>query len=165
MISTALIASIILASSAFIVAYGLGVLWLPTVAILVLGVAWILAPRAAWPWLPWVMMTLLVVIAAVGAWLALRPVPLVVGLVAAVSAWDLDLFVRQLRRVDRVERGDRLKRRHLRRLVAVDGVGLLMAILALTVEIQLTFALALGLGLAALVGLSRLIVFLRQETG
>ncbi len=164
MISVALTVSIILAASALIVAYGLGALWLPAAGVLALAALWILGRRQNWAWISWLMLTLFAIAAAAGTWLDLKPLPLVAGLIAALSAWGLDDFARQLRHVDAVEREQALKRRHLRRLLIVDGLGLLFAILALKVQIKLRFGLALVLGLVALVGLSRAIGFLRRES-
>lgn len=153
-IAVALIASIVLAASALILAYALGALWLPAAAILLLGAAWIVGQQLSWRGGAWPMMGLFVVVAAAGAWLELNPILLVVGLIAALSAWDLDGFARQLRRVDAVEQEQGLQRRHLRRLLLVDGLGLLLAVLALNLEIDLSFGVALILGLIALLGLS-----------
>ncbi len=165
MTAAALITSIVLAASALILAYALGALWLPAAAILIFGLAWIVGQRLGWRWVAWLMVGSSVVAAAVGAWLDLSPVLLVVGLIAALSAWDLDGFARQLKRVDAVEQKQVLQRRHLRRLLLADGLGLLLAVLAVTVQVDLSFGLALILGLIALLGLSRAIGFLRRESG
>jgi len=165
MISSALTVSIILAGAALTVAYGLGALWLPAVGILVLKALWIVAQRANWSWMGWLMVVLFAGAAAVGTLLGLTPIPLVVGLIAALSAWDLGEFARQLRCVDAVEHEQALKRRHLRRLLIVDGLGLLFALLTLSIQIKLSFGLAVVLGLVALLGLSRAIGFLRRESG
>jgi hypothetical protein len=165
MISTAVTISIVLAASALIAGYGLGALWLPAAAVLVMGVLWILGQRAGWSWFAWLMVVLFTGAAAIGTLLDLNRILLTVGLIASVSAWDLDAFARQLRRVDAVEKELALKRRHLRRLLVVDSLGLLIAVLALAVQIKLSFGLALVLGLVALVGLSRAIRFFRRESG
>jgi len=163
MTATALIASIIAAASALMLAYALGALLLPAAAILFLGVTWVMGQRLSWTWLARLMVGLFVVTAAVGAVLDLSTVLLLVGLIAALSAWHLDGFDRQLKRVDAVDQEQTLQRRHLRRLLLVDGLGLFLAVLALTVQIDLSFGLALVLGLIALLGLSRAIGFLRRE--
>jgi len=105
------------------------------------------------------------VAAAVGAWLDLRPLYLVISLIAALSAWDLDHFWRELRHSDHTERKRALTWRHLRRLWIVDGIGLLCSAVALQVRIELSFGVAIVLGLLALVGLSRTIGLLGRETG
>jgi hypothetical protein len=165
MISTALTISTILASSMLAVSYGLERLWLPAIAILTLGGVWLLAQRAKWGWMAWPMLALLALAAAVGASLDLNAVLMLGGLTASLSAWDLDGFIRQLESVDIVEQELFLHRRHLRRLLVVDLLGLLPGALALAVEIELSFPLALVLGLVALIALSRAIGLFRREGG
>jgi hypothetical protein len=165
MTAAALITSIVLAASALMLAYAFGALWLPAAAILISGLLWIVGQRLGWRWVALPMVGLFVVVAAVGAWLDLSPVLLLVGLIAALSAWHLDGFARQLQRVDAVERERALQRRHLRRLLLVDGLGLLLAVPALTLQINLNFGLALVLGLIAFLGLSRAVGFLWREVG
>ena len=165
MITTALTIGILLAASSLGLGYGLAALWVPLAAILVMGGLWILGQRAGWSWIAWPMVVLFAAAAALGTLLELNRVLLTVGLIAALSAWDLNGFAGQLRRVDAVEQEGTLKRRHLLRLLTVDGLGLLLALLALVVEIKLSFGLALVLGLAALLGLSRAIRYFRRESG
>jgi hypothetical protein len=165
MITTALTISIVLAASALTVAYGLGGLWIPAAVVLVVGALWVLGERAGWSWISWPMVVLFAGAAAVGALLSLNHILLLIGLIAALSAWDLDHLARQLDRVDAVEHESAMKRRHLLRLLAVDGLGLLFAVVALLVEIRLSFGLALVLGLVALLGLSCALRFFRRESG
>lgn len=168
MIATALIVSIVLGSAALMVAYALGALWLPVFGILILGVLWVVGQRLRWTWMASVMVVLCGVAAAVGAWLELNAILLVVGLIGALSAWDLDHFTQRLRAVDSVGQERALKRRHLQRLLAADGLGLVAVVLAVNVQIKLSFGLAIALGLIALLGLSLglrpAIRFLRRGT-
>ena len=160
--------SIVLAVLALGAAYGLAGLWLPAAAILILGADWLIVRRVDRFRHPdrmaWVMMGLFAIAAAVGAWLGTSPLLLTIGMTAALSAWDMDHFARQLGDVDLVVRQRKLARRHLRRLLVVDGIALLFAVLALEVQIRLGFGLALVLGLVALLGLGRIVGFLGEET-
>jgi prepilin signal peptidase PulO-like enzyme (type II secretory pathway) len=107
---------------------------------------------------------------------------MLVGITAALVAWDLQHFVQHIHvseqtettpedaegRVDVEVRGDAekraLERLHLQRLAIVSGLGLLLGTLALTVRLTLSFGVILALGLVAIYGLSRLIHYLRQES-
>ena len=107
---------------------------------------------------------------------------MLVGITAALVAWDLQHFVQHLRvnerdETDSVDAEARteseiraeaearaLQRRHLQRLAIVSGLGLLLGALALTVRITLGFGIIFALGLVAIYGLSRLIHYLRQES-
>jgi hypothetical protein len=105
-------------------------------------------------------MTLLV--AAVGFWLGVGAGWLLVGAVAALSAWDLDQFEQHLRRAGQVRGRLEMERRHLLRLALVDAVGILLGIVALQVQVRISFLAALLLaGLLAL-GAGELIIYLRQ---
>ena len=161
MIAIALGSSVVLATCGLMAAYAIGALWVPAGTILVLGILWIAGCKRDWPLLGSLMLGLSTLAAAVGAWLGLRPVFLVVGLAAALSAWDLDHYWRELRNADVVERRRTLSWHHLRRVLIVDGISLLCAAVALRVRIELSFAAALLLGLIALVGLSHAMGSLR----
>lgn len=165
MISGALTVSILAAASAMAAAYALGGRWLPALAVLLLGALWIAVERTGWSWAASLMLGLFSFAATAGAWQGLNPVLLVVGMVGALSAWDLDHFTRQLRSVDDVEEERSLSRRHLRRLLVVDALGLASAGVALTVRVRLSFGVALVLGLVAILGLSQAIGFVRREGG
>jgi hypothetical protein len=120
-----------------------------------------------WRGLQWVAPVGLVgfaVAAAIGLLMGLGAGWMVFGLVAALCAWDLHRFVLCLNGIEQVERGSVLERRHLQRLLAVAGLGSLTAILALRIEIRLTFLMALLLGLLAVWGLSRAVALLRRES-
>lgn len=165
MISGALIVSIVLAVSALAGAYAEAGLWIPAALIVSLAVSVIFTQRSGKAWTASLTTVLLASAAAVGAWLELQGWLLLMGLIAALSAWDLDAFARQLRSVDAVEQEQALKRRHLERLLIVDALALLLGVSALTVQIRLSFGLALVLALIALVGLSRALGFLGRGSG
>ena len=165
MIGVALIVSIVAATAGISAAFMVGSLWIPAAAIVLLGIVWAGARRARGDWIAWTMMGLFTVVAAAGAWLELRPVFLVIGLTAAVSAWDLDHFRRQLDGADLVERRTVLSQRHLRRLALVDAISIIAAAAALNVRVELSFAVAVLLGLVALIALSRTVSFIRRDEG
>lgn len=160
MIFGALIVSVVLAVSTLAGAYAGAGLWMPAALIVILGVPVIVAQRMGKGWVVSLTAVLLASAAAVGAWMELYRWLLLIGLIAALSAWDLDAFARRLSSVDAVEQEQALKRRHLQRLLVVDALGLLLGVSALTVQIRLSFGLALVLALIALVGLSRALGFL-----
>jgi hypothetical protein len=146
------------------VGYGLGGQWVWTAVIGLVGVLWLAGTWRGWEWVASVGLIGFVGIAAVGLWLGLGAGWMVFGLVAALCAWDLGRFVLYLKRVERVEAERELEQRHLQRLLAVAGLGLLVAAVALSVEIRFTFMMALLLGLLAVWGLSQAVGFLRRES-
>jgi len=86
------------------------------------------------------------------------------GMMAALSAWNLDHFAQCLACAGQAEQARELERQHLWRLLIVDGLGFLLAALALGLQIKPDFGLACILGLLAIVGLSQTIRFLRRES-
>ncbi len=89
---------------------------------------------------------------------------MVVAVVAGLSAWTLGHFARRMASAPQVQDADRLARRFLLRLLAVDALSLAVAALALLIDIRLTFLPALTLGVLLFLGLTRLVSALRRET-
>ncbi len=145
--------------------YGLGSQWVWMPAIGILAVLWLFGYWRGWEWVASLAVVGYTGMAAAGSLSGLGSGWMVGGLVAALCAWDLHRFVLCLRSVERVEAEGALERRHLQRLLAVAGLGLLLAAIALTVEIRLSFLFALLLGTLAVLGLSRAVSFLRREGG
>jgi hypothetical protein len=97
-------------------------------------------------------------------WLDLAAGWMLVGLVSALSAWDLSAFARWLERVQTAEKAKVLLREHLRRLLVVDVIGVLLAGAALFLRLRLSLGLMLLLGLVLFLGVSRAVTFLRRES-
>ncbi len=138
----------------------------PFLALLALlpGVAALLGHWRSWSWLSALALTLFVGLAAAGVWLKAGPGWMLGGLIAALSAWDLSNWCRQLRAAGRVPDEVVLSRRHLGRLLAVDLVGLLLGGTALLLRLHFGLFWALVLGLLLIVGLTQAVSFLRQES-
>ena len=88
---------------------------------------------------------------------------MLVGVVAALSAWDLDHFVQRLNGVGRVTKVRDLEQRHLQRLLIVDVSGLMLSVVALGIKVEFGLVTAMLLGLLVILGLSRMVGFLRRE--
>ena len=96
--------------------------------------------------------------------LGLPPFSLLLSIVAAVVAWDLERYRQRLRSVERVVDEDAIVRAHLRRLGIVAAVSLVCGYIALDFEVTLAFGWVLLLALLALLGLSRAFAFVRQTS-
>jgi hypothetical protein len=130
--------------------------------LVVLLLPWLLGrwPRLAW--MPSLGLVLHVAAAAAGLWLGGGTGWMLLAVITALVAWDLDGFSQRLKRAESVRGQNELERRHLVRLLAVALVGALLAALALGLRVQLAFGAVLVLGLLAIFGLSRAIRFLRR---
>jgi len=156
--------SVIVAMAALALGYGLGDVWIGVGPVLAVGVLWLIGLRPGWGWIASPGLVLWTAAAAVGLWAGLGAGWMLVGVVAALSAWDLDHFTRRLGAAGRVEQAVAMERAHLVRLLAVDAVGLALGGLALTVHVRLGFGIALILALVAVWGLSRAVRFLQNES-
>jgi hypothetical protein len=102
--------------------------------------------------------------AALFYWFEVPPWFALIAAIAAVGAWDLDYFLQRLQFANPDATNPRLGIDHLRRLGLAEGLGLVLGIVGLTTQIQISFWVAVALALLTAIGLSRLIVYLRKET-
>jgi hypothetical protein len=153
-----------LATLTLAVGYAVGGEWTYSLILLAMGILWWYGQRRNWNGLASVVLIGFVVAAAIGLWLGLPAGWMLIGVVAALSAWDLDDLARRLKSVERVEMRLALERLHLRRLISVDGLGLLLAGTALVVQYRFSFDVALFLGLVAVLSLSQMMSYLRRES-
>jgi hypothetical protein len=153
-----------LTAIALAMGYAVGGAWTFSPILLATGVLWWIGQKRHWNGLASVAWVGFVVAAAMGLWVGLPAGWMLVGVVAALSAWDLDHFARRLRGVERVEMQPALEWLHLWRLVSVDSLGLLLAGVALVIRYKFSFGMALFLGLVAVLGLSQMVSYLRRES-
>jgi hypothetical protein len=156
-------ASIAVAAGALALGYGLGGYGLPALLVAVLGGLWLLGRWRAWPWVAPAGFLCFTLAAAIGMLLGLGAGWMLLGAAAALVAWDLDDLVRRLERAGRVEAQAAIESRHLARLAAVAGLGLALAAIPLGLRLDLGFGLVLLLGLLAVLGLGRVVAYLRRE--
>ena len=158
-------AAIVLAAADLALGHGLNGSWGGVVVALVVGAFWLVGRRRRWGWVASVALVLLIGVAAVGQQGGAGGGWMLVGVVIALVAWDLDRFIWRVRAAGRVKEVDALERRHLWRLLLVAGAGLLLGTAALSVRIRLGFVVAFLLALLAMLGLSRVVGLLRREEG
>jgi hypothetical protein len=147
------VGSIVLATLVLALGCAMGAFWGGAVIVMLLGALWLLGWRRGWTWTNTLALVGNVIMAALGVWLRIAPLVLLLGVVAALAAWDLFSFAARLRRTPQVIGEASLVRAHLRRLGMVLGAGLLLGALSLTVRFGLSFGWALGLALLVGLGL------------
>jgi hypothetical protein len=152
-----------LAAASLAAGYGLGGRPVEALLVLLLGALWLGGEWRGWSWAAAAGLAGCVGVAAVGMWLDLAAGWMLVGLVSALSAWDLSAFASWLERVQSAEKAQMLLREHLRRLLVVDVVGVLLAGAALFIRLRLGLALMLLLATVLFLGVSRAVSFLRRE--
>jgi hypothetical protein len=102
------------------------------------------------------------VAAAAGLLLDLGAGWMILGLVGALSAWDLAAFDLWLRDCPTADGARSLEREHLQRLLLTDALGLGLALLTLRARVELRLGLVLLLGLGLMLGLSRAVRYLSR---
>jgi hypothetical protein len=157
-------AIIVLAMAVLALGFWLANLWVAAIPIAAVGAAWMLSLWRGYNWVASAGLLLFASAAAAGVLLDVGTGWMLAGLALALAAWDLGSFVHRVRSADRSEGTADLERRHLVQLLAVIGLGLALAIVALGARVRMGFAMVLLLGLLSLIGLSRTTEFLRRES-
>jgi hypothetical protein len=88
---------------------------------------------------------------------------MLVGLVAALTAWDLEAFGRWLQDCPAVDEARALQQTHLQRLLVADLLGLGLGLLALQLRMRLRLGFLVLLGVVLAIGLSRVVRYLRRQ--
>jgi hypothetical protein len=104
-------------------------------------------------------------VASAGLMLDLGPGWMLVGMLGALSAWDLAAFALWMQDCPASGGAKVLERQHLLRLLLADAIGLGLALVALQIRIQLRLGFVLLLGVALMIGLTRAVRYLRRLTG
>lgn len=186
--------STLVATAALALGYGLNQQFLGILIFIALGLLWLVGQRYALRIFAGLGLLGFAIGALLGTLYGVQSGWLLVGITAALIAWDLHHFIQhmlanaqltpvsensepttvdteveadtvQLNTRVRLETEARaLERAHLRRLAIVSGLGLLLGTLALTIRLTLRFGFIVALAVVAIFGLSRLIHYLRQES-
>jgi hypothetical protein len=143
-----------LATLALALGYAGLALWGVGVAVAI-GLLWLAGDWRSWDWAADVCLAGWVSLAAFGTWQALPAGWMLIGVVAALAAWDLGHFAVRLRSAGAIPPAE-LTRAHLRQLAIVAAAGLLLGGIALGIRVELTFGWALLTAVLAVIGLSRL---------
>ena len=155
-------ATIGVAALGLAVAYALHTFWAITALIVLVGVLWLLGQERGWDWTAHTGLGVMVGAAALGTFLGLPAFAMLGGTVAALVAWDVDRFLARVRAAGRVHEAGTLVRAHLRRMLAVAGLGLVLGGIGLRVEIELSLVGAMILGALALAGLRQALRLARR---
>lgn len=135
----------------------------PSLWIVLLGIAWVLAHWRRLYWFSSVALLLMIFAAGLGVWLEFPVVWMFLGALGGLLGWDLSDFARRLRYAAPTDNVEDMERRHLMRVGIVTVLGLGLAYLSTLLQVKrLAFEVAVGLILLAAFGLTRLVLRLRK---
>jgi hypothetical protein len=103
------------------------------------------------------------VLACLGILVGISPSWMIAGFVFAFTARDLAKLRQRLPNLDRPDMVIKIERGYVRWLVVVNGIGLLLAELALLIRLKLGFGLLFLTGILVILALSRLVAGLRHS--
>ena len=156
--------SIGLATLGLAIGYALSALWFWMAMIVTVGLFWLVGQWQGWRPVATLIAIFFIWATAFGVWQSVSAGWMLFSIVATLVAWDLSLFVHRLEQAKRIAAERELKRVHLQRLLGVAGLGFLFGGIALRLQLELNLGWGIFLGLVVIVGLSRIIGFLRRES-
>lgn len=129
----------------------------------IFGVLCLVAIQRGWKWVNPLSLLVFVFTASYSVWKGISPVLMLVVVVAALSAWDLESLAGRLGQVKASVVDPGIERRHLSRLAVIDGASLVLGGVAMVIKISLSLGVILFLGVVAAYGLSQVILYIRQS--
>jgi hypothetical protein len=146
-------------------AYAIAGRWIGTLAAVLVGAAWLAGVWRELPNVSGVGLAGAAIVAAAGPSQGAPAPVLLLGMVAALVAWDLARFAARLRAAGEVADAAAFERAHLRSVGAVAGVGLALGGLALVLRVAISFGWVIFFGVVAIVALGQLVRTLQREGG
>jgi len=147
-----LIISIIFAAFSVAIGYGMGSLWLVAPVFLIAGGGWVFFEWRGWDWPASIFLLGFVAACVLGMLLLLSPLIMLLGVLAALLAWDLDHMSRRLKGIHEKCMAECQARQHLLRLMLVNGCGLVLATAALLIRTPTSFIGAIILSVMVILG-------------
>lgn len=151
-------------AAAMALGYGLAGWWAMAAALIALGGLWFGAQRSSDRAIEGTLLVIFCGAAGIGFWMGVPGIPMLVGVVGSLGAWDLAHFLRRINSVERVDFETGLGREHVRRLILIEAVALLTGLFALTAQARIPFWWEALLALLAVIGISRIVAFIRKQT-
>jgi hypothetical protein len=157
-----LLISIVFAAFSVAIGYGMGSLWLVAPVFLIAGGGWVFFEWKGYEWPASIFLLGFVAACVFGVMLLLSPLIMLLGVLAALIAWDLDHMSRRLKGVHEQCMAECMAKQHLMRLMLVNGCGLVLALAALLIRTQISFMGAIALALLVILGVGFTVSYLRR---
>ncbi len=132
--------------------------------IVLVAIVWLWGDQRSWAWVGSLGFALYVFIAAIGMLLSVSPVWAIVAIATGLVAWDIGRFNRQLAGIKWIDKANLIERQYRKRLLSVTTLGAIVALVSTQIQFNFGFGVALFLGLVSIIGFSRAMSYLRQES-
>jgi hypothetical protein len=136
--------------------------WMAASGFAILGLVWLATQQRQLAWFSSWALFIKSAAAAVGIWLGLSPILMAFAVLNGLLAWDLTAFHQRLCFAAPTDDTLTIERRHLIWLGLAAIIGFLLSTTAGVLDIQLSFFLTLLLAIIAVLGIVRLVSWLRQ---
>ena len=156
-------AAIFLSTLALVVGYVSSDIWIGAGLLATLGVLWGFGCLHNWRWIANLAMAGIAIAAAIGIELGVNSGLVLVSILSALAAWDLNAFNHRLQGMREDEKTLALEKSHLNRLSWVIGLGLLLAGAGLTLNWNAGFGIVFILSLLVAISFGRIIGFLKDQ--
>lgn len=156
--------SVFLACGLFSLGYTLQGYWYISVIFISLAAVWIIAAARTWDWVPSGLFALFTISAGAGFYFSVEFHWLILGLLFALFAWDLQALSRRYDRAGLIIDESKSTFRHIRRLIIFEVLGLVLAIIAISSRIRMGFGWLVLLALIAVLGLSYGISYMMRKS-
>jgi hypothetical protein len=157
-----MIVSIVVGTAALVWGYSAAGLDSPARWLAAVGAAWLFALWQRAHWVGSLVLLVFVAAAAVGLWIGLPISLMTLGAVGGLLGWDMADFTRRLHLASATDDVRGMELRHMARVAIVSAIGLGIAGITALVRIKIPFELAVLLVLLAVIGLTRLVVWLQR---
>jgi len=156
-------ASIILACAAQLLAYGLGGFWIWSPVFILACCTWLFAVRRDLEGMSTVLFLGILMASVFGCLIHLSLALLILSLVAALAAWDMDYFSRRLKLVNDGEVVKEMEKQHLRRVFYLTGLGFILTNLAALFRTGFSFWTVFWLVVLIILAAGLVIGYLRRS--
>jgi hypothetical protein len=130
--------------------YILGGYWLIMPAFLGMALFWMVMKKRSVFWSASSLLWVYVFLAAIGVTVNLSLPLMVIGITASLASWDLTHFKQGMVGNPRLENKAGLVKHHLQSLATVFGVGLLLALISSSINLQFPFGVMIFLVLLSM---------------
>ena len=136
--------------------YGIAGQWLGAVIAILAGFAWLLAPRYPSSWLPHICLSVSVGLSVIGLLTGTLSWLMICGSGFSLAAWDLVFLDAGLKSSSSDEQTRHYENKHLQVLILTLVLGLMIALIGRTINLEIPFMVMLLLATLVIFGFERI---------